>query len=942
MKKIKRSMLALFFSMAVITVSILDTGLVTVCAAVSEEETAAIELKDVKDFEKFVENCQNDSWSVGKTVTLTADIDVSGLEFNGAAYFSGTFDGGGHTISHVNITAKGSDYGLFRYLGENAVVSNLKVSGKVSPSGSSENIGGIAGVNYGTINGCSFSGSVSGKNAVGAIAGMNKASGKIADCSTSAEVEATNRTGGIAGENKGLISGCTSDSSVNTEELVTTMDLGGIDIGTFNVTHNIMDRNDMGGIAGISSGIITECTNNGTIGYSHTGYNVGGIAGRQNGKVISCTNNGILYGRKDVGGIVGQTEPYIESEYLEDKVDTVQDSVKSINNTLGNMASEVNAAKDEAKQYSHNLSEQYKNSTVSFSETLENLSDSVGENNPEARQYLDNIEAASDEIDRIEGEKVILSKEELQEVSKQWQVINDNLANMRGIAENSDKTTEDFLNDISNQIKEKDTSGDVENLTNAIDSGIQTVTDGVSKITGQISRIQNTVEDTMSALMGEEEYIKDISSIKSSENTDGVIFECINHGEINGDLNVGGIAGSMNIEYDLDPEYDIDLTKTTNITLRTTVNSVLAHCRNYGLITAKKNCAGGIAGLQEIGLIYDSEGYGTVKSDTGDYVGGIVGNSASAVKECYSLCNIEGEDYCGGIGGKAYTIKDSISAPSIISDGEALGSIAGAVSDEGEVKGNYFVSDNLDGIDHINYAGVAEKISYEDAMQYEKIPEGFRQVSVTFMVDDEIIAVKTIPYNTGLTENDLPQIPEKDGYYAKWPDDFIGEPISDNRTVEAEYTLWTESIAGEEYASDNKTLFLTEGQFYGDSSIAMTQIEPKHLEGDIVYAYDWQMKNVHDKQYETVKCHFYVPESGGKNEVWFREQAEDAWKKAKAKTDGSYLVAEIPYEASFALVHKNADYTAYYAAGGAAVLIVFVIFAVRRYNKRKKKSKREE
>ena len=40
-----------------------------------------------------------------------------------------------------------------------------------------------------------------------------------------------------------------------------------------------------------------------------------------------------------MGGIVGQAEPYIESEYLDDKVNQVQDSVSSINTTLSNIAS---------------------------------------------------------------------------------------------------------------------------------------------------------------------------------------------------------------------------------------------------------------------------------------------------------------------------------------------------------------------------------------------------------------------------------------------------------------------------------------------------------------------------------------------------------------------------------------------------------------------------
>ena len=78
---------------------------------------------------------------------------------------------------------------------------------------------------------------------------------------------------------------------------------------------------------------------------------------------------------------------------------------------------------------------------------------------------------------------------------------------------------------------------------------------------------------------------------------------------VNGDLNVGGIVGTMNIEYDLDPEFDPDLTDSTDITLRSTVNNVVIRCSNYGEVTSKKNSVGGITGLEELGLVYGSESY---------------------------------------------------------------------------------------------------------------------------------------------------------------------------------------------------------------------------------------------------------------------------------------------------------------------------------------------
>ena len=190
----------------------------------------------------------------------------------------------------MKLQVKGSDHGFFRYLGKSAVVNDLKISGKITSEGSCKNIGGIAGVNYGTIGNCSFEGTVNGKTAVGAIAGINKPTGKIVNCRSNATVTATNQTGGIVGNNEGLVSECTSECSINTDELKTTMDIGGVDIGTLNLTGRVIDRNDMGGIVGVSTGIVSECINQGKIGFAHTGYNVGGIAGRQSGKAVSYTH----------------------------------------------------------------------------------------------------------------------------------------------------------------------------------------------------------------------------------------------------------------------------------------------------------------------------------------------------------------------------------------------------------------------------------------------------------------------------------------------------------------------------------------------------------------------------------------------------------------------------------------------------------------------------
>lgn len=871
-KYLKKRIIPAGLSLILIIMTVISIMPINVSA---EDSLNVIEISRVNELIEFANKCKYDSYSKDKIVKLTADIDVSGSDFKGISYFAGTFDGGSHIISGFNVDYKGSDFGFFRYIAESGFITNLNISGSINVTGSQENIGGIAGVNKGVINESSFSGKVNASTATGAIAGYNHENAKIVSCTSDADILATNQTGGIAGVNDGLISSCTSKSRVNTQELDTTLDIGGVDVGTLNLTQNVIDRNDMGGIAGESTGIISDCVNYGKIGFAHTGYNVGGIAGKQSGKVITCSNEGEIYGRKDVGGIVGQAEPDIESEYLNDRVDDVQSSIDIINSTLNNMSSSMNNASSDVKSYTENIIDQYK-------ELLDKLQDKLNGNN------------------------------------------------------DNDEKIEDFVDDISKDIENSTVADDIHGVADTVDSEIRTIADSIERISAQIKNIGNTVTETMDVVTSDDDYIEDISSADSAQNSDGVIAKSVNRGAVHGDINAGGIAGTMNVEYDVDPEYDLDITETTNVRLRSTVSDVVIYCINYGEVNSKKDCAGGIVGLQELGLVYGSEGYGTVKSETGNYAGGIAGNSASAITDSYSLCNVESEDYTGGICGKGYTMQNCISIPAILGDGEAKGSLAGIIESDGEVSTNIFVNDIYGGIDDINYSGKADSASYEAVMAMENIPDGFHRVTLVFKADGNVIDTKNIAYNANLGVAELPSIPDKDGYYAQWPENIVSKPILQNTVVEAEYHVWIESVAGDIASQNDKPLFIAEGKFYDDNKITLSKCDTDNLSGDIEYSYAWKMRGTDVKDKGTKTCHFYIKNTSGSSEVWYRDNADSGWVKADAKEHGSYMTAEIPYEADFAVIHKESSNMIYYICGGAAACII--VLAVIIIKKRKKRN----
>ena len=941
----RKELIKRFLAVTCLSVMLVTTAFSSVCygetANKEEEAVADIEIRDTEDFLAFADNCKYDSWSIGKTVTLVEDLDLTGVDFSGIAYFNGTFEGNGHLIANVKLEEKGSNYGFFRYIGESGVVKNLKISGKIQPTGSQENIGGITGVNYGTITSCSFEGEVYGINSVGAVAGINKGTGNIISCTSDALVLATNYTGGIAGRNEGVVSKCVNESRINIEELEPTLDLAGMDVSSFNVTQNVVNRNDMGGIAGYSDGLITDCINKGSIGYKHTGYNVGGIVGGQCGIVLDCTNKGEVYGRKDVGGIAGQAEPYVESEYLDDKVDKTKDDINRLNRTLNNISSTMSSTSSEVKEYTDSLNEQYDGSVSDLSGSIDELSGAVSTDNPEAQGYVDNINAAWDNIESIQSSGENLTDEQTKQIQDNLNIINDNLGSLQGTYDNTGTTTEELTDKLSNQLSSSGSDKEIQDLVNTVDEGVQSITKNMESAINQINSIAASMSDDIAAITSDEQVITDISSIETAADMDGVISGCTNYGKIHGDLNVGGIAGTMNIEYDGDPEFDFDFSESLNVTLRSTVNDVMIHCINYGEVIAKKNCAGGIIGLQELGFLYDCEGYGSVGSDAGSYLGGVAGSSAATIEKSYSLCNVSGTDYVGGICGKGYTVKESISVCDIESDGERIGSIAGYLETEGIVFNNKFVSDTLHGIDNISYAGTADKVTYEDIMEIEDIPQGFSRVTITFELEDAVLGEKKIPYGGSLSEADFPNVPEEEGCYVEWSDTEELTDIRGNRTVTAEYVPWTESIASDEETEAGKPIAIAVGEFYDGAKLTLKETEgPKELDNQAVlaYAYSWVLSGNREKTYDTIEIHLAIPQSENTAHVWVK--SGDSWSEAQADTDGSYLAVHIPYGAEVAVVTQPEGMNPLIIV--AAVAAIAVLGVILWQKKKKKKATTQE
>lgn len=186
----------------------------------------------LKRFRDIVNGAGGQTQNRGAYAVLTANIDLNNEPWTpignytegNQIYYEGTFDGGGHTISGLNVTGEFVYAGLFGTV-KDGTIKSLTVAGKVSPSNSQCIVGGIVGyASNAVIKNCSNHCSVTGHTTsiIGGIAGFNS-SGAIIDCYNVGTISGINYAeaiGGIVGSNSGTISNCYNVGTVSNDTSV--------------------------------------------------------------------------------------------------------------------------------------------------------------------------------------------------------------------------------------------------------------------------------------------------------------------------------------------------------------------------------------------------------------------------------------------------------------------------------------------------------------------------------------------------------------------------------------------------------------------------------------------------------------------------------------------------------------------------------------------------
>jgi len=1239
-------------------------------SALAGENSNVIYISSAKDLISLAKKCSLDTWSRGKTVILCNDIDLTGTEFTSIPVFDGTFDGQGYTISGLSLTGYNSPLGLFRYIDEGALVKNLTVNGTVAPAGEKSIIGGVAGSNSGTILNCIFIGTVIGDKYVGGIAGINEAKGLISNCSTHGIMNGKHYVGGIAGENLGTILLSTNEANVNTT--VTENSLNLEDIQNLNTrlislsTENFLDVTDVGGIAGISGGIIQSCLNHGTIGYPHVGYNIGGIAGRQSGYLNGCTNKGIIYGRKDVGGIAGQIEPYSTWRFSENILEKLRKELNTLQVLVNNAINDSNRENSEissqltriheyvtdariacdslADQTSSWLNgnigsvndvsaritetlvamesimdsfaasinnmekaiEQYKNSMQQLESTTgstENGLDTIYPALDEMKKALENtgdsVDMISDALASLENavaalatavdksaygfskissglEKFVNTYEDNEETRQAWQDIKNGLktveeaikdrsgidyeAVLKGLAmvqkslavliENTDtrkihegltdiyngvqdlfdamkivqesvgdvqdmiahlqaantnlgkavkdlkplmngfanlaagtqkaadallkinialnrllqsdeaetyrKVLHAYIRRISDSVSEitdalkkinysakklseqvdldelgesikymKKAAGDIscavshmqkaisyvqdawpylkaaeDSVSNALSSAIEATTTlrnsaadmaeavkeisdlisglaaqpkitfnkpeseymearaelskALGNISDSLSVLNSTISDASGTLLADiqavsnqmfalinlfadtfenvsdtgtdiRDYIEDISAQDPDSDTGGKAANSINYGTIQGDVNAGGISGSIAIEYDFDLEDDHNLTEKISPGSKYLLRAVISGCENYGNITSKKNHAGGIVGLMDFGYVVQSVNNGSISSISGDYVGGIAGKSNGTIRRCYTKSSLSGDDYIGGIAGYGTDIYNCYSLIQVEKANEFVGTIAGYA--DGVLHGNYFVNDEFAGINGISYEGKAEPISYEELISVKGLPETFRTFRLTFVSDGNEVAVIPFRYGETIPADKIPDVPEKNGYFGEW-DMFDFTNLTFDVTVEAVYTQHITTMASNQTRDDGLSVILVDGLFTKNSVLATTELETEdYFKGEKVL--EKRTVSISDDGQASHTVRYLAPgrRTCGINIYLLKD---GKWEKTEYKTTGSYLIFTMDGTEETFIVTSSKNNAALIILGTLVALLIVALLWVRR------------
>ena len=462
---------------------------------------------------------------------------------------------------------------------------------------------------------CNFTGTVNGGDRSGGVAGYATFS-TISDCQSNITLNSTGSfNGGVIGYAYYCdITNCHSEGSVTgsgySGGVIGYLENSSISYSTSSVNVDVGSYSDAGGIAAYAmSSNISHCTATGSV----TGYNeIGGIVGNGDGNIENCSSSGVISGVTLVGGITGAIgggningctftgEVFGEDTKIGGIVGMMYSASVSNSTSSGIAIGENNVG---------GIAGSSENSTITSCTSSAEIT-----GNSYIGGIVGNFYAGTDlEVFTINDCSFSGS------ISGTHRV-----GGIIGSSSISMKTTAVF--EITNCHNTGSVTG-----TNSMIGGIAGKT-GFTNITGCTNT--GSIDGKTAHLIG--------GIVGFFQN--GIIDDCESSGDISGSNFIGGITGG----FDLGPFKNESKDESDK-----SIIYGISNCTSSSNINALTDDVGGIAGGISNGFIRNSGSTGIIDTQNGNNIGGIAGTSvnASLIEKCFSLSQITGKSYVGGIAG---------------------------------------------------------------------------------------------------------------------------------------------------------------------------------------------------------------------------------------------------------------------------------------------------
>lgn len=479
--------------------------------------------------------------------------------------------------------------------------------------------------------------------------------------------------------------------------------------------------------------------------------------------------------------------------------------------------------------------------TESFSRGIQSIKDGVASLSSAIAHFEKATEKTELALEKAEGASGQIATA-LNSLSDAMGTFSNMATKLSGISESVETLLHSVNSNAPVQIPESD--GSIESSAEDLFANVNSMSDALKSLNKQMDSYGEEAVAKMDAIAAKfetivelaleivgqtlnpdkDDIISDTSDADIEAVTAGKVYGCTNTGTVEGDLNIGGITGTIAIEYELDPEDDLTSSVSGTQQRMYEMKAIVQNCVNSGAVTAKRSYAGGVVGQMNLGLAKGSQNYGSVTSESGDYVGGIAGITGAKIQESFAKCTLSGRKYVGGIAGSgvAETLGGAVSSISgcyamvQIDASQYIGAISGGNC--GNFSGNFFVSDVLAGINGISYSEKAEPMYYDELLEFAELPENFRKLTIQFVADGQVLKTILADFGESFNETVYPSIPVKEGYYGAWEQENISN-IRFDMVVSVVYTPYITALPSDVTHANGRPIFIAEGQFTASDAL---------------------------------------------------------------------------------------------------------------------------